>query len=137
MTTRAVNSRAPFVWWLHPGYLLGCSTSLIAIAAYVIAEDRYRSYWRTPKFFDLEALLISLACAAVFAAGSLLGSQLMARLPSGPVPDSGDRGFIEKLFTLSFWLCVAGYTLWAGLAIQRGLTLSTLVGGLAGGKGAM
>src|ERR1700692_2741582 len=65
-------------WWLHPGSVFGIAGLLIAIAAYFISESNYRSYWRTPKFFDLSALEITLACVAVFVFGAFLGQTLIS-----------------------------------------------------------
>jgi hypothetical protein len=44
---------------------------------------------------------------------------------------------LQKLFSASFYLCLIGYCLWAGLAVSRGMTLSTVIGVVTGEKGAM
>ncbi len=136
-----MKERVPFIWWLHPAFLVGTFSVVLGAAAYLYEESSYRANWRTPKFFDFQALLITLACAAVFAIGSGLSSRLIGLMPRTQASSEGPgwehRAFLEKLFSLSFWLCVIGYGLWIGLAIQRGMTFGVLVGVLAGEKGAM
>ncbi len=130
------------IWWLHPAFVFGTAGVVIAIAAYVIPESTYRAYWRMPKFFDLRALEITFACVAVFIFGALLGTAFMSRVkPAGQAAtDLSDRipwRFVGTLFRISFYLCVLGYAIWIGLAIQRGMTLSNVAGIVAGEKGAM
>src|SRR5258706_3951956 len=130
------------IWWLHPAFVFGTAGVVIAIAAYVIPESTYRAYWRMPKFFDLRALEITFACVAVFIFGALLGTAFMSRVkPAGQAAtDLSDRipwRFVGTLFRISFYLCVLGYSIWMGLAIQRGMTLSNVAEILAGEKGAM
>lgn len=137
-----MTERAPSIWWMNPAYVVVSFSVVLGFAAYLYDEQTYRANWRTPKFFDLHALLVTLACAAVFAIGSLLSSRLMNRIPAltqgvGEDRRSDHKRFLEKLLSISFWLCVAGYGLWIGLAIQRGITMSTVIGIIAGEKGAM
>ena len=128
-------------WWLHPGSVFGISGLLIASAAYFISESSYRNYWRTPKFFDLSALETTLACVAVFVFGALLGQALISRSRRDGSPGATDQAIpwplITILFQVSFYLCLVGYALWMGLAIQRGMTLTNVVEILVGEKGAM
>ena len=44
---------------------------------------------------------------------------------------------VAKLFGISVWLAVIGYAIWIALAIQRGMTLTSLLGVVTGEKGAM
>jgi len=128
------------IWWLHPGCVFGVSGLLIAIAAYVIPESIYKNYWRTPKFFDLTALEVSVACVAVFVFGTILSTHYVARLPwpaSKSISEKIDWGVMTFFFRASFWLCLLGYAFWIGFAIQRGMTLSALLDVLAAEKGAM
>lgn len=128
------------IWWLHPAVVFTVAGVGISIAAYSIPESTYRSYWRMPKFFDAGAFEVTLLCVLAFVFGSLLGTRLhfgghspaRAALEEGVSPD-----LLAFLFRLSFWLCILGYTLWVGLAIQRGITLDVVSGVLIGEKGAM
>src|SRR5260370_29405016 len=128
------------IWWLHPGSVFGMSGLLIAMAAYVIPESIYKNYWRTPKFFDLAALEVSVACVAVFVFGTILSTKYAARA-AWPAPsalaEKIDWSIMMFLFRASFWLCLAGYAVWIGLAIQRGMTLSALLDVLTAEKGAI
>ena len=126
------------IWWLHPAALFGLAGCVIGVAAYAIPEAAYRDNWRTPKFFGLPALEITLLCVAVFVFGTLLSSRYLAKFappPGEEVPMRWD--LVEKLFRLSVWLAVLGYLIWIGLAIGRGMTWSVALGVLRGEKGAM
>jgi hypothetical protein len=128
------------IWWLHPAFAFTAAGVGISTAAYSIPESTYRIYWRMPKFFDASAFQITLLCVAAFVFGSALGTRLS--------PGWNSRSFeawsaavpwnlMTFLFQLSFWLCILGYGLWTGLAIQRGITLDVVTGILTGEKGAM
>jgi hypothetical protein len=126
------------IWWLHPAALFGLAGCIIGIAAYVIPEADYRTNWRTPKFFGGPALEVTLACVAVFVFGTLLTSQYLARFaPRTAAPIEMRWDLVEKLFRVSVWLAVIGYVIWAGLAIQRGMTLTSALAVATGEKGAM
>ena len=75
MTSRVDSS----IWWLHPACVVGTSGLLIGAAAYAIPESIYRNHWRTPKFFELSALEVTLACVAVFVFGAVLSQTFMSR----------------------------------------------------------
>jgi hypothetical protein len=132
------------LWWLNPAILFCVCGLLIGIAAYLIDEPFYRSFWRTPKFFDTNALLVTLACIAVFAFGAVVSVTQMARVVPRVTPaDNGNlteripRSLLLTLFRITFWLTVLGYALWIGLAIQRGITPEVVLRVAAGEKGAM
>src|SRR5579863_2864064 len=129
------------VWWLHPAWVVGTSGLLIAAAAYALPESIYRQYWRTPKFFELASLEVTVACVAVFVFGALLGQAFMSRTKPQVRFDRPDEAlpwrFVTRLFHVSFYLCLLGYALWIGLAVQRGMTFANVAEILAGEKGAM
>ena len=135
-----MKSRSTGIWWLHPASAFATAGVGVGISAYIISEPTYRAYWRTPKFFDGDALCMTLFCVAVFVLGSFCGARL---LPPRRIGGNGGPSevllpnMLSVLFRLSFWLCVLGYLLWAALAIQRGITLSVITGVLTGEKGAM
>src|SRR5262249_25904162 len=88
----------------------------------------------------LSSLGITLFCVAVFVFGVVLGTAVISRVKTPAAPDPGNGipyRMIEILFGVSFYLCLIGYALWMGLAIQRGMTLSNVAEVLAGEKGAM
>ena len=128
------------VWWLHPAPMFGGCGVLIGIAAYVFSEQTYHVAWRTPKFFDLSALWVTLACVVVFVLGSVVSSILSARVSPIATAETKDRlpaGILSKLFAISFWLSVFGYCIWTGLAISRGMGIQDVIGVISGEKGAM
>jgi len=131
------------LWWLNPAILFSVCGVLIGVAAYVIDESSYRAYWRTPKFFDANALMITLACIAAFVFGAVLSITQTARVIAGAPNDVSSLkeripwGVVLTLFRISFWLTLLGYALWIGLAIQRGITPEVVMGVMAGEKGAM
>jgi oligosaccharide repeat unit polymerase len=129
------------IWWLHPGALFATAGVAIAVCAYLIPESVYRSNWRTPKFFDLHGFWITLACCAVFSAGTLLATGFLHRAPR-PVDqavglESIPWNAMRKLFVFAFYLALFGYALWIVLAIQRGMTLQAAMEVISGEKGAM
>jgi oligosaccharide repeat unit polymerase len=136
-----INQRAPGIWWLSPAFVVATAGIFISVAAYAIPDSTYRQYWRMPKFFDLKGLEVTLACVAVFVFGALLSKVFMSRVgrtraavdPAACVP----WHLVRLLFRISFYLCLLGYALWIGLAIQRGMTLSNALEVVAGEKGAM
>jgi hypothetical protein len=132
------------LWWLNPAILF-CATGLpIGIAAYLLDESFYRGFWRTPKFFDMNTLLITVACIVAFGFGAAASITQMARIaPRGTrtntesLEDGFPRSALLTLFRIAFWLTLLGYGLWIGLAIQRGITPDVVVRVAAGEKGAM
>jgi hypothetical protein len=132
------------LWWLNPAILFSACAVPIGIAAYLIDESFYRSFWRTPKFFDMNALLATLACLAVFSFGAVVSNRQLARIdPRGTgtnaetLADRLPRSALLTLFRIAFWLTLLGYGLWIGLAIQRGITPDVVLRVAAGEKGAM
>jgi oligosaccharide repeat unit polymerase len=137
MTSRPDSS----IWWLHPACVVATSGVLIGTAAYAIPESIYRNHWRTPKFFELGALEATLACAAVFVFGAVLSQAFVARMRPRVRVHGQDEAIpwrmIALLFQVSFYLCLLGYALWIGLAVERGMSLTNVVDILSGEKGAM
>ncbi|MBI1789605.1 MAG: oligosaccharide repeat unit polymerase [Acidobacteria bacterium] len=128
------------IWWLHPAFPFAAAGVGISVAAHLIPESTYRTYWRAPKFFDWSTLEVALLCVAVFVFGSWWGTRLTARGRGIAIPGPEERGswnLMAFLFRLSFWLCLSGYALWTALAIRRGITWSVVMGVLTGEKGAM
>jgi oligosaccharide repeat unit polymerase len=128
------------IWWLHPAVVFATAGVGISAAAYAIPESTYRSYWRMPKFFDASAFELTLLCVLAFVFGSLVGTRLSfcgASKVRKAFDEEISPGLLAFLFRLSFWLCILGYALWVGLAIQRGITLEVVSGILTGEKGAM
>jgi len=135
-----MRHRPAGIWWLHPAFVFAAAGVAISIAAYMIPESTYRTYWRTPKFFDEHALRITLLCVLVFVLGSLCGTRLGSATFRAGRQLRGEEipwNTVFLLFRISFYLCLAGYALWTALAIERGITLSVVWGILSGEKGAM
>jgi hypothetical protein len=135
-----MRSRLASVWWLHPAFIFAAAGVVIGFAAYATPESSYRQLWRTPKFFDVNGLLVTLACVAVFVFGAVVSAKLVGRvvpLSSDDLRASFPVETLSRLFNLSFYLCVFGYLLWIGLAMQRGMSLSDVLGVIGGEKGAM
>jgi len=135
-----VNQRNPGIWWLHPSAVFSVAGIGIGLAAYMVPENMYRTYWRTPKFFEGTALDLTLFCVAAFVFGSFCGSKLQIdhiRQQTSDWASNIPWKLVFWLFRLSFYLCVFGYLIWAALAIERGMTLAVITGVLTGEKGAM
>jgi hypothetical protein len=129
------------IWWLHPAAIFGIAGTGIGAAAYLLPEETYRTYWRTPKFFDGQALEVTLLCVAVFVFGSVCGGWLAKGRAVRPGGDDGlartPQDVLYVLFRASFWFCLLGYVLWTTLAIRRGITTGDVLGVLTGEKGAI
>src|SRR5947209_2254828 len=134
------SGTASGIWWLHPAGMFACICVAIALPAYLLPDRFYEQYWRTAKHFDSPALFWTLACAVVFAAGAAMGSLLTSGKASGPVADWRERipwRSTLLLFNAAFYLCVFGYTVWAGAAVRRGANLAALKEVLSGAQGAI
>jgi hypothetical protein len=128
------------LWWLNPAMVFSLACAGIALPAYLLPGRVYEQYWRTGKHFDAEALLLTLACAAVFSLGSFVGDSGMAGF--GPPQKSNWSELtpwrsVRHLFQTSFYLCLFGYAVWIGAAISRGASLSFLLEVISGSKGAL
>ncbi len=127
------------LWWLNPAYVAGIMGGLLTLAAFLIPESMYRTYWRTPKFFDTAALRMVLACVGMFTCGAMAGGfrRLYSHQASGG--DWTERvpwTFVRRVFNACFYLSLLGYVAWVGAAISRGATLELALGVLRGDKGA-
>jgi hypothetical protein len=127
------------LWWLNPAYVAGLMGALLALAAFIIPESMYRTYWRTPKFFDVTALRMTLACVGMFTCGAMAGA--FRRLYSGQPSDAdwAERmpwAFLYRVYNACFYLSLFGYAAWAWAAVSRGATLELALGVLRGDKGA-
>src|SRR5260370_36554499 len=113
-----MRQRAAGIWWLHPAFVFAAAGVVISIAAYIISESTYRAYWRTPKFFDEEALRITLFCVMVFEFGSLCGTRLASNASRTERAQRQDElpWRLKPLFSRSsFHRCPHGQCLWPPL----------------------
>jgi hypothetical protein len=129
------------LWWLNPAYIVGLMGGLLTLAAFIIPESMYRTYWRTPKYFDANALRMVLACVGVFTCGAMAGGFQRIYKGAGQLSavDWTERmpwTFLGRVFNGCFYLSLLGYLAWAGAAISRGATLELALGVLHGDKGA-
>jgi hypothetical protein len=127
------------LWWLNPAWVVGIMGSLLVLAAYIVPDSMYRNYWKTPKYFDPHAALITLACIGMFVFGAVVGSFRRSHI-AAPQEDAWADGIAWKLtlrvFNASFYLTIVGYVVWAGVAVSRGANLALALGVLHGDKGA-
>jgi hypothetical protein len=136
-----MNEQTRAIWWLNPAVIFCAAGVVIGIAAYAIPEPLFRTYWRMPKFFDDTGLALTLACVALFGFGVVVASRLFTRaaalLPQLPSVSEIPERFLKRLFNISAALCIVGYAIWLGLAVQRGITLTVISDIVKGEKGAM
>jgi hypothetical protein len=131
------------LWWLNPATIFTLACVGIAVPAYLLPSRVYEQYWRTSKHFDGHAFLLTLACAAVFSAGSLIGDSrtgcgIASGNPGGkPWADMMPWTSVRRLFQASFYLTLFGYAVWTAAAISRGARLDLLVDVISGSKGAL
>jgi oligosaccharide repeat unit polymerase len=128
------------IWWLNPAVVFTLACTAIALPAYLLSPAVYERYWRTGKHFNLDALLLTFACAAVFSVGSIAG----ASVRGGAIAREKNRWAervpwksVSHLFQASFLLCLVGYAIWIGTAISRGATIGFLKQVISGDKGAL
>jgi len=124
------------LWWLNPAWVAGLMGLIVSIAAYAIPEPMYRTFWRTPKYFDANFLVLSLGLTAVF----VLGATVAMGPGKGPARSDWKEILPWNLILRWFWICfygtLAGYLIWAGAAVVRGANLSLALGVMTGEKGA-
>jgi len=127
------------LWWLNPAYVAAIMGGLLTLAAFVIPDSMYRTYWRTPKFFDATALRMVLACVGMFTCGAMAGGfrRLYSSQPSeGDWTERVPWTFLHRVFNGCFYLSLFAYVAWAAAAISRGATLELAIGVVRGDKGA-
>jgi hypothetical protein len=127
------------LWWLNPAYVAGIMGVLLALAAFLIPESMYRTYWFTPKYFDAIALRMWLACVGMFTCGAMAGAFRRLYSPQHSDSEWAERvpwTFLHRVFNACFYLSLFGYLAWAAAAISRGATLELALGVVNGDKGA-
>ncbi len=127
------------LWWLNPAWIVAVMGTLLVFAAYIVPESMYRTYWKTPKFFDGHAARTTLACALIFALGAAVGGFRRRRAANPVTLDWKEQlpwKLIQRVFTASFYLCLFGYVAWAAVAVSRGANMTLVMGVLHGDKGA-
>lgn len=127
------------LWWLNPAWVVGVMGVVVALAAYLVPESMYRTYWFTPKFFESGPLWTTLACVGVFTFGAAAGGFRLLhgnRPPDAQWSDHIPWKLTCRLFNVCFYLALIGYVAWAGVAASRGATLELALGVLRGDKGA-
>ena len=124
------------VWWLNPAWVSGLMGILVSAAAYLTPESMYMAQWRSPKYFDSGFLALCLAMTMLFA----FGAAASIVLGKSTTEVNWKRDLPWEWMTRVFWLCVAlsvaGYVVWAGVAVARGASLGLAMGVLRGEKGA-
>ncbi len=128
------------VWWLHPAWIVALMGFVLIPAAYLIPDWMYREYWRTPKRIDLPTMNLCLLCVTTFAAGAFAGStRPHAAASENRYAWTQDLPWplLLRVFTWSFYLTVAGYVVWAGSAVVRGVNAQIILGAITGQKGAL
>ncbi len=127
------------LWWLNPAWVVGVMGAILTAAAFLIPESMYRTYWRTPKYFDEGAVRMMLAFVGIFACGAMAGSlrrRHVERNEPGHWMELVPWNFIQRVFNATFYLSLLGYMVWAAAAISRGASLELALGVLHGDKGA-
>ena len=129
------------LWWLNPAAVFTLACGCIALPAWLLPARVYEQYWRTGKHFNSEALLLTFACAAVFAIGCLVADWGSGSSGADSVrttwADFLPWRSVRKLFQTSFYLCLFGYAVWIGAAISRGASLALLKEVISGSEGAL
>lgn len=115
------------IWWLHPAWLFTVLTGGAATAAYLVPDRSYGLLWNVNKFFDVNALLLCLAIIPVFWVGYLASNAKPSGVSYKQLSPDLSPKLLLRLIQISTLLCACGYSIWAGVAVGRGLTLSALL----------
>ncbi len=123
-----MTGRRGSVWWLWPVAPLFGLTATTLVAAGLIDEDVFLRAWRTPKELDGPTVVVMLAVVVAIAAGCLLAAVLerdrRSRLRSGwPAISEDTIHLLRRLYPVLVGLTLAGYTVWIGVGLARGLNL--------------
>lgn len=135
MTNQATKSEQ--IWWLNPAWVAGLMGILVSVAAYTTPESMYLKQWKTPKYIDFDIFMVCIALSLLFAFGAA-AAMMVAKKEN---PADWRRDLPWDLLERAFWLCVglsiAGYMVWATVAVARGATLGLALAVIRGEKGAI
>ena len=125
------------VWWLNPFWVIVIPVVLFPLAAWMIPDADYQLYWRMPKVFTGDHLMLCLLVAAAFTMGCGLAmyvdaARLRHRRPKGQTPSMVPswQGLLH-LFHAGVCATAFAYALWFGLIMRQtgpGIFLSVLRG---------
>lgn len=117
------------VWWLNPLAVFAAVSGILGAAALFTPEAIYQDLWFTPKFLDAMGFLTVVTAIAAFTAGAALPALRFRGWLASPdlvaqPPVSSSTVLI--LYRAAVLLALAGYGIWAGVAISRGLNVRVL-----------
>src|SRR5579863_9662387 len=105
------------LWWLNPAWVAGLMGLIVSVGAYAIPEPLYRTFWRTPKFFDGYFLSLSLGMTALFVLGAMAAAGSGRSAARGNWKDDLPWPLVTRWFWMCFYGSLAGYVIWAGVAV--------------------
>jgi hypothetical protein len=125
------------LWWLHPSLLLLIGAAVPLWIAWRTSALAYQTDWNTPKYFTGHYAAMGAILIAAFVVGTQLGGFSRERLPNAaPVVLTGDqKRVLVAAARWTFYLALAGYVVWAFVAVERGLTGSTVLSVVGGNSG--
>ena len=126
-------------WWLHPIVIFVGLNGVTAVVAFLAEPRTYLELWRTPKYFNGTAALLTFGMIAAFTIGAWLGvANLKGLHTQGEWDGTVLFSSASLLFRISFWVCILAYVIWVAVGISRGLGLSVLKAALLdGGAGVL
>ncbi|MGW0590180.1 O-antigen polymerase [Streptosporangium sp. NPDC002607] len=124
------TSRLPLregAWWLHPAWTAMLATIPGLLAVWLIGDDSFREWWRTPKIFDDGKVLTVVVFIGVFVVGCMLPS-LSRPVRATDIPvNARQRRVLLLAGRAAAALTVVGYAAWLASAVSSGLSLADLV----------
>ncbi|MEV6863449.1 O-antigen polymerase [Streptosporangium subroseum] len=113
-------------WWLHPAWTAMLATLPGLLAAWLIGDDTFREWWRTPKLFDDGKVLTVMVFIGVFIVGCMLPSLAKSTRATDISTTVRQRRILFLAGRATAALTLVGYVAWMASAITSGLTLADL-----------
>lgn len=110
------------IWWLNPEVVFALAVGSTAMAAAWLSPEAYRQYG-TPKYFTGFYLGLAALAVLAFTVGSWTARASRAR-PQPTPPDVESN--LGPWFLFAVGLALAGYAIWAVVAVKNGLSPSSI-----------
>ncbi|MFI6881633.1 O-antigen polymerase [Streptosporangium canum] len=113
-------------WWLHPAWTAMLATVPGLLAVWLIGDDSFREWWRTPKIFDDGKALIVMAFIGVFVMGCMLPSLARTVRATDVSVTVRQRRILLLAGRAAAALTLVGYAAWMASAVSSGLSFADL-----------
>ncbi|GHE11791.1 hypothetical protein [Klenkia taihuensis] len=117
------------VWWLSPAVIIGAVALPTTVLSGLVADDRYRALWRTPKVVDATLVGLFSLGLLLFILGALLPALRGAAPPARTWPGftARDLRLLGRAQATLFALTMLGYVGFAFATARAGIGLDVFV----------